>query len=376
MRPRHFNNLRGLAKNICDKLDGSKKYCIIFAHNGTGKTRLSGAFENYVKKIDEATSAKIEGSLYYNAFTEDLFYWNNDIENDSNMRLMFNKSSSFFGGLDGLDIENKIRELLQRYDNYSFSINFEEGYITFSRIVKNVRGLDELKENIKISRGEESIFVWCFFLAVVDLAIGGIPEYSWVRYIYIDDPISSLDDNNVVAVACHLAQTIKAGEIKTIISTHHALFFNVICNELRKSESDIRYFGFNKKNDKHFTRNMNDTPFFHHVALLKELKKAVDSEKLYTYHFNILRNLFEKTAAFHGFDNFYDCISLGETSEEEGLYNRMINLMSHGGHSIFEPREMVDDNKQLFKEILDKFLNQYNFNEALLLNDEEGDNND
>ena len=367
MRRRHFSSLRELATQMRNKLDGGKKYCLLFAHNGTGKTRLSGVFKNLVKKTEDATGRKVEGALYYNAFTEDLFYWDNDIDNDADMYLMFNKSSSFFAGLDGFDIESKIRELLNRYDDYMFSIDYDKGYATFSRKAKNARNEDVIEDNIKISRGEESIFIWCFFLAVAEMAIGGIPEYSWVKYIYVDDPISSLDDNNVVAVACHLAQLLKKGEIKTIVSTHHALFFNVMYNELGKKYTDIRYLGLNEENGKNFTRSISDTPFFHHVALLQQLKSAADSGKLYTYHFNVLRNLFEKTAAFHGYDKFYDCIRLGDTDEDVGLYNRMVNLFSHGSYSIFEPVEMVDDNKQLFKEILDRFLRQYNFNEELFI---------
>jgi wobble nucleotide-excising tRNase len=52
--------------------------------------------------------------------------------------------------------------------------------------------------NIKISRGEENIFVWSFFLAIAQLAIDKDENYKWVKTIYIDDPISSLDDNNVI----------------------------------------------------------------------------------------------------------------------------------------------------------------------------------
>ena len=90
--------------------------------------------------------------------------------------------------------------------------------------------------HIKVSRGEENIFVWCFFLAVAQLAVDGQEAYGWVRYLYIDDPISSLDDNNAIAVASHLAQLLKGadGSIRTVISTHHHLFFNVLCNELSK----------------------------------------------------------------------------------------------------------------------------------------------
>jgi hypothetical protein len=367
VRPKHFTNLKKLAQHIRDVLGGDKKTFLIFAHNGTGKTRLSGIFKDFVKKTDRATGEKLEGALYYNAFTEDLFFWKNDPEDDTGMCLMFNKSSTFFGGLDGFDIEGRIRKLLDIYADFDFTIFYEEGYITFSRNVLNVRNETVAEDHIKISRGEENIFIWCFFLAVAQLAIEGIPEYSWVKYIYIDDPISSLDDNNVVAVACHLSRLLKGSEIKAVISTHHALFFNVMFNELGKKDVDVRYLGINEENGKYFTRNTGDTPFFHHVALLQQLKVASDSGKLYTYHFNVARNLLEKTAAFHGFDKFYDCIRLGDSDEEVSLHNRMVNLMSHGGYSIFEPVEMVEDNKQIFKEILDRFLGQYKFNETLFI---------
>jgi hypothetical protein len=43
----------------------------------------------------------------------------------------------------------------------------------------------------------------------------------------------------------------------------------------------------------------------------------------------------------------------------------MSNLLSHGGYSIFEPLEMVEDNKRIFREILSGFLDTYKFNEEL-----------
>ena len=49
---------------------------------------------------------------------------------------------------------------------------------------------------LKVSRGEENIFIWCFFLAIVQLTLDGAEAYEWVKYIYVDDPISSLDENN------------------------------------------------------------------------------------------------------------------------------------------------------------------------------------
>ena len=43
----------------------------------------------------------------------------------------------------------------------------------------------------------------------------------------------------------------------------------------------------------------------------------------------------------------------------------MTNLLSHGNHSIFNPVEMVEDNKEIFKEILNRFLENYKFNDDL-----------
>lgn len=363
MRKNTFPNLKKLAQHIRDVLENKKCY-LVFAHNGTGKTRLSCAFKDSGKKIIRETGEKTADTLYYNAFTEDLFTWNNDLKEDTDRKLIFNKHSRFFNGLEGFDIESRIRKLLEIYADFDFTIMFEDGYVKFSREVKN-GSKTETEDHIKISRGEENIFVWCFFLAVTQLAIDGEDAYSWVKYIYIDDPISSLDDNNVVAVACHLARLIKNSDTKAVISTHHTLFFNVMYNELKRDDVEKRFLSKNNETGKYITRNTGDTPFYHHIALLKQLKDAADSGKLYTYHFNVLRNLLEKTAAFHGFDKFSDCMKKDPADLDGAIHLRMSNLLSHGSYSIFEPLEMVEDNKRIFREILDGFLETYKFNEKL-----------
>jgi hypothetical protein len=59
------------------------KVQLIYAFNGTGKTRLSREFKKLIAHreivADEQEQNELfEKILYYNAFTEDLFYWNND----------------------------------------------------------------------------------------------------------------------------------------------------------------------------------------------------------------------------------------------------------------------------------------------------------
>lgn len=344
-----------------------KKYIVLFAYNGTGKTRLSVEFKSLGQQIIEETSEKTADTLYYNAFTEDLFYWDNDLDNDEERLLKLNRNSRFFSGLKDLEMESRIRPLLHRYADFDFTINYESSAISFFREAL-ISGTTQRVDNIKISRGEENIFIWCFFLSIVQLVVDKVESYNWVKYIYVDDPISSLDDNNAIAVASHLARLMCDNDVKVIVSSHHTLFFNVLCNEISNAEQ--MFLQRNTTNDTYILKDTRKTPFFHHVALLKELKKAVDTGELYTYHFNILRNILEKTASFHGFAHFSSCIRKGE-GEDDLVHKRILDLLSHGNYSLFDPKEMVEENKGHFERILNNFLEDYNFNENLFI-DEQG----
>lgn len=339
------------------------QYILLFAYNGTGKTRLSMEFKKLGKNDDD------RDTLYFNAFTEDLFHWDNDLENDERRVLCLNRDSRFFAGLQELEMESRIGLLLSRYADFNFFINYSDWEITFFRD----RDGNGDPVPIKVSRGEENIFVWCFFLAVAQLAVDADEDsaYNWVKYIYIDDPVSSLDDNNVIAVAAHLAHLLKSsnGKIKAIISSHHALFFNVMWNSLNERGKDNPlqpyFLSCDKGSGSYTLRYTNETPFFHHVALLKQLHEAVETDLLYTYHFNILRSILEKTATFHGFKNFSACIKQDADDEDGILHARLINVLSHGNYSLFEPREMLEENKQYFKKILNDFMTNYRFNPEL-----------
>src|SRR5690606_30986659 len=69
--------------------DADKKAQLIYAFNGTGKTRLSREFRLLVAPKDEEAEDEMGIKvLYYNAFTEDLFYWDNDLDADVNRKLL------------------------------------------------------------------------------------------------------------------------------------------------------------------------------------------------------------------------------------------------------------------------------------------------
>lgn len=360
-----YKTMERIVTRLRDDLSNTD-FVLLYAYNGTGKTRLSMAFKDKGKKKTHRPFSvgdhvgqplmieEIKGdTLYFNAYTEDLFYWDNDLNGDTERVLRINSASKFFAGLRELALEEKIFAYLERYANFNFRIDYEEWTVTFYQ---------EDTTHIKVSRGEENIFIWCIYLAICELAIDGdeVSPYSWVKFLYIDDPISSLDDNNAIAIASDLARLLRRGKgkLKTVISSHHGLFFNVMCNELKKAKPKTYFFYSEKGTNTYTLRATEDTPFFHHVAMLSELQQAVASNKIYTHHFNMLRSILEKTSTFFGYSDFSDCI---HGIEDEVLYSRALNLLSHGKHSTYEPREMVEDNRILFKNILSAFLNKYKF---------------
>lgn len=400
-----FNSLENIVTRLRDDFQSGKNdFLLIFSHNGTGKTRLSTEFKKDGKILDSKGRIVERDTLYFNAFTEDLFFWDNDLDNDIEPRLLVNSNSNLINGFSDLDIGESIRDYFHKYCSAQFEIiryTAEEVeamaktssplhylYRRFGVEVETRPKCIEFKAKdgedlIKISRGEERIFVWSTFLAILKQVLSKEGSYSWVKYLYIDDPVSSLDDNNIISVACDLAKILEQAKhrtklvslanstsandrqeenvpLKVIVSSHHTLFFNVIFNELKSSNCKFRSYFLHRAtgSSKYTLQSTTDTPFFHHIALLSELVSAANdtSAKLYQYHFNILRSILEKTAVFFGKKDFSDCI---ESSEDKDLFSRVLNLHSHGGHSIFEPVDMTENDRELFRRILINFKTKF-----------------
>jgi hypothetical protein len=360
-RPKTYKGIRGLINRFRDDLDNQDNdFILLYAYNGTGKTRLSMAFKDHGKRGGG------RDTLYFNAFTEDLFHWDNDLTNDSQRLLKLNPESQFFAGFKELALEEKIFSHLEKYADFDFRIDYDNLTVNFSRDVTiKERGVDRVvtQDHIKVSRGEENLFIWCTFLTIFELAIEGQEAYDWVKYIYIDDPISSLDDNNALAVATDLSKMLYKGKdkLKVMISTHHGLFFNIMCNELKKHTGKKSYFLYrNRQTDHYQLQSTGDTPFFYHVAMLKELKEAADADppRVYTYHFNVLRSIMEQTAAYFGAADISFCLP---HDENEALRARALNIFSHRNYSVHAPRLMQVDNQILFSQILSAFLQKFPF---------------
>lgn len=101
---------------------------------------------------------------------------------------------------------------------------------------------------MKISKGEERNFVWSIFYTLLQEVISILSEpqpdkrdddqFDKLEYVFIDDPVSSLDDTHLIELAVDLANLIKRSHyhegkgLRFVITTHSPLFYNVLHNEL------------------------------------------------------------------------------------------------------------------------------------------------
>ncbi len=105
------------------KLRGDIKdlHCVLlYAYNRTGKTRLSMEFKDQGKRKSNGAS----DTLYFNAYTEDLFVWENDLDADADRHLKLNSASAFFDGLRELALDEPIAGYLSRYADLDFDIDY------------------------------------------------------------------------------------------------------------------------------------------------------------------------------------------------------------------------------------------------------------
>ncbi len=382
--------------------NNNKKVQLIYAFNGVGKTRLSREFKELVapKSDTETGDTGLAGKniIYYNAFTEDLFYWDNDLVNDVEPKLKIqpNVFTPWVFVDQGQD-SNVIRNF-QHYTDEKLTPHFNAQYTFKNAEGKNVtvdafsevtfsyeRGNDEITENIKISKGEESCFIWSVFYSLLEQVIDVLnidkdsinheretDSFDDLEYVFIDDPVTSLDENHLIEFAVDLAELVKKSEsdLKFIITTHNPLFYNVLSNEFNNDNKKTGY-----KHNKHFNKqcltktenftyeisNSNDSPFSYHLFLLNELEKAIATGHIYKYHFNFMRNILEKTSTFLGYDAWGDLLSPLK-GDKESYIKRILNLSSHSKHSAEEIVMITDDDKRMLINLVKEISAIYRFN--------------
>lgn len=353
-----------------------KQVQLIYAFNGVGKTRLSREFKKMIEPKQEDESDQEEMGvkvLYYNAFTEDLFYWDNDLDEDANRKLKIHPNRFTKWILEDEGQANNIITLFQRYTSDKLTPRFNETYNEISFSIEG--GNQERVENVKISRGEESCFIWCVFYSLLTEVIGVLniaekenrptAQFDNLEYIFIDDPVSSLDENHLIELAVNVADLIKLSpKLKFIISTHNPLFYNVIYNELGLKKENTKnspcVYMLEKNEDGTFdiTSKFGDSnkSFSYHLFLIQTIEKAIESGSIQRYHFTLLRNLYEKTANFLGYPKWSDLLP----DDKKTYYNRIIQFTSHSTLSNEAVAEPTIAEKQIVKFLLEYLIeNRY-----------------
>lgn len=363
MKKGEYTSLNGVYKRLKNDLnwinkDNLKNINVItlYAHNGTGKTRLSKCF----------TDTFEDETLCFNAFFEDYFYWDN-----KNTLFKIDKESWVFKLIKDQGLNSKIVDNFMEFSDTKISpdINTDTGNIFF--MISNVYTASQSK--IKISRGEESIFVWSVFYTILELAIELLNEneedrpsdlLSKTKYIIIDDPVSSMDDNRIIDIALKVSKIILKSDDKFnyLITTHHPLFFNVLFHKNKDTWNKKNYILSRTQTTFILKKQPTESPFAYHHAVISEIQKAINDNNLKKYHFNLFRTLLEKTANFVGNSDWKSCLNGIEANED---FMKIIDHYSHDKLSEIEYRDLLYSQINTYKIVFAKFLTKYDFKEVV-----------
>ncbi|RDL42572.1 anticodon nuclease [Marinomonas piezotolerans] len=422
-------------KEIAQELkDANRKVQLIYAFNGSGKTRLSREFKELIapqSDIEEDDEPELARNkiLYYSAFTEDLFYWDNDLESGVEPKLKIQPNTFtdwLIELLKDLGEDGNIITNFQRYANDKVTPNFNEAYkrkskdhngklveitipafseVTFQVAAKpsdltNNTSVDsedgEAKvegqyETIKISKGEESNFIWSVFYTLLEQVVFTLNEtdttnrltdkFDGLEYVFIDDPVSSLDDSHLIELAVDLAGLIKSSksDLKFVTTTHSPLFYNVLCNELSnkayEKQPDEKFklsYNPNKEFKKYRLEKQadglfqildqpTDSPFSYHLFLLSELRLAIKDGQIRKYHFSFIRNVLEKMATFLGYNYWPALLPKTAEGKPDPFANRILNLSSHSAHAGEEVAYIEDKDKEKLDVLVKYLIETYGF---------------
>lgn len=360
--------------------DADKKVQLIYAFNGSGKTRLSREFKQLIAPKEHVPEQEGESDikiLYYNAFTEDLFFWDNDLEADSDRKLKIQPNSFTDWVLREQGQDRNIVEYFQLLTNDKLTPHFNEEFteVRFSF----ERGNEGDTEFVKISKGEESCFIWSVFFSLMEQVVNVLniaekenretDKYDKLEYIFIDDPVSSLDDTHLIELAVNISELIKSShsDLKFIVTTHNPLFYNVLFNEFNRVKKTKKWI-LEKLNDGTFSINEleSDSPFSYHLFLLAELEKAIlPTGEIKKFHFNFLRNILEKTSTFLGYNKWEELLP---QESREAYYRRIINLSSHSKHHGEEIAIVDDNDKRVLGFLVNEIKRMYGFKSRINTN--------
>lgn len=343
--------------NICNELKNnldSGKDILLFAFNATGKTRLSREINN-----DE-----IIESFNYNAITEDYFNW----DNESNTMFML-RDNELFEFIESEGLEKDISKNFNKFTDQNIEpiIFFETGEIQFCIIEKTGE-----RSFIKISKGEETLFKWSVYYTALVQIIDILKEkkedrsnndFNHLKYIVIDDPVSSIDDYRIYTLAMQIIELVQDVHennlnIKFLITTHHSLFYNILQNTMKNRKDKSSFFFMTKVEGEPKIESIgNRLPISYHIKCLQEIQKVLNEKLVKKIHFNMFRSVLEKTSIFLGYEKWQD---LFEKYDNKANFFKVINMNSHERYVEMEMDYLTNEQIDILQDGFNFFVKKYN----------------
>lgn len=351
-----YKDLDDIAKEIAESLN--TKDILVYAFNATGKTRLSVLLD---KNDYEEENIK---SLSYNAIVEDYFSWDNE---KFTFKIITGTWLFNFINDEGLD-----GDIIDVFNNFIEADIKPEIDLTTGEMRFYVTDIGGSKKAVKISKGEERLFQWSVFYSVLKRATDLLAEkeedrslkvFNQLKYIVIDDPISSLDDYKVYTLSMQILELIKSVHarkisVRFLLLTHHALFYNIIFNTLRNRGKDSAAFYFLNKIDEEYELKdvKNNQLAVSHIVMLKEIKRAIQSNNLRKKDFNKFRSVLEKTSIYLGFEKWED---LFEGYKETEAVRKIVNMNSHEKYVEMDTEFLTNEQIQILTSAFNYFVEEY-----------------
>ena len=264
--------------------------------------------------------------------------------------------------------DQSITATFQGYTSDKLTPHFSNDFSSVSFSFE--RGNNQQEPHIKISKGEESNFIWSVFNALLEQLISELniaedenrstDAFNKLEYVFVDDPVSSLDENHLIELAVNLAGLIKSSQstdLKFIITTHSPLFYNVLFNEFGNKACymlERLEDGSYTLTEKHGDSNKS---FSYHLHLLQTIEQAIADSKVERFHFTLLRNLYEKTASFLGHPKWSELLP----DDKQLYYSRIINFTSHSTLSNEAVSLPTPAERATVKLLLDHLKNSHGF---------------
>lgn len=183
-------------------------------------------------------------------------------------------------------------------------------------------------------------------------------QFKQLEFVFIDDPVSSLDENHLIQLAVNLGQLIRssASDVKFIVSTHSPLFYNVLYNEVGAKRGYILSRLDDGTFDLEEKKGDSNKSFSYHLHIKKLIEHAIEQNSVQRYHFALLRNLYEKTANFLGYQSWSDLLP----GDKKAYASRIMNFYPHNTLSNEEITEPTPPEKEMVGLLL-RNLNKYGY---------------